>query len=86
MNEENLGLVNNRAEIAEAYNDLGLLDINSTPGNQNQNENDYSSADVILSIRTGKAVYISIGLIIAIILSSGVISAIVVKRRNDKEE
>lgn len=86
MNEENLGLVNNRAEIAEAYNDLGLLDINSTPGNQNQNENDYSSADIILSIRTGKAVYISIGLIIAIILSSGVISAIVVKRRNDKEE
>lgn len=86
MNEENLGLVNNRAEIAEAYNDLGLADINSIPGNQDKNENDYSSADLILSIRTGKAVYFSIGLIVAIILASGAVAAIVVKRKNDKED
>lgn len=86
MNEENLGLVNNRAEIAEAYNDLGLSDINSTPGNQDKNENDYSSADMILSIKTGKAVYMSIGLIVTIILASGVIAAIIVKRKNDKED
>lgn len=86
VNEENLGLVNNRAEIVEAYNDLGLADINSTPGNQDKNENDYSSADMILSIRTGKAVYISIGFIVAIILASGAVAAIIVKRKNDKED
>lgn len=86
MNEENLGLVNNRAEIVEAYNDLGLSDINSTPGNQDKNENDYSSADIILSIKTGKAVYISIGAIIATILVSGAVAAVIVKRKNDKEE
>ena len=86
MNEENLGLVNNRAEIVEAYNDLGLSDINSTPGNQDKNENDYSSADIILSIKTGKAVYVSIGLIIATIVASGIIAAVIVKRKNDKEE
>lgn len=86
MNEENLGLVNNRAEIVEAYNDLGLSDINSIPGNQDKNENDYSSADIILSIKTGKAVYISIGAIIATIAISGVVAAVIVKRKNDKEE
>ena len=86
VNEENLGLVNNRAEIIEAYNDLGLADVNSTPGNQDKNENDYSSADMILSIRTGKAVYISIGLIVTIILASGAVAAIIVKRKNDKED
>lgn len=86
MNNENLGLVNNRAEIVEAYNELGLADINSIPGNQDKNENDYSSADAILSIRTGGAVYMSIGLIIAIIIASGIIAAVVVKRKNEKEE
>ncbi len=86
VNEENLGLVNNRAEIIEAYNDLGLADVNSTPGNQDKNENDYTSADMILSIRTGKAVYISIGLIVTIILASGAVAAIIVKRKNDKED
>ena len=34
MTEDNTGRINNRAEIAEDYNDLGLTDINSTPGNQ----------------------------------------------------
>lgn len=86
MNDQNLGLVNNRAEIVEAYNDLGLSDINSTPGNQDKNENDYSFADMILSIKTGKAVYISIGAIIAIIAISGIVAAVIVKRKNAKEE
>lgn len=86
MNDENLGLVNNRAEIVEAYNDLGLSDINSTPGNQDKNENDYSFADMILSIKTGKAVYISIGAIIATIAVSGIVAAVIVKRKNDRED
>lgn len=86
MNEENTGLVNNRAEIAEDYNDLGLVDINSVPGNQSKDENDYSTADVILSIRTGAAVYVSIGVIVAIIVASGIASGIIVKRRNSKEK
>lgn len=86
MNEENTGLVNNRAEITEDYNDLGLVDINSVPGNQSKDENDYSTADVILSIRTGVAVYVSIGVIVAIIVISGITSAIIVKRKNSKEK
>lgn len=34
MTEDNLGRINNRAEIAEAYNELGLEDSNSTPANK----------------------------------------------------
>ena len=55
MTENNTGLVNNTAEIVEDYNELGLEDSNSTPGNKVKDENDYSSADVLLSIRTGAA-------------------------------
>ena len=57
MTENNTGLVNNTAEIAEAYNELGLADSNSTPGNKTQGENDMSSADVIISIKTGEIVF-----------------------------
>ena len=56
MNENNTGLVNNMAEIIEAYNEQGLSDIDSTLGNKAKNEDDLGSADVILSIKTGQIV------------------------------
>ena len=84
MTENNTGLVNNTAEIVEDYNELGLEDSNSTPGNKVKGENDYSSADVLLSIRTGGGVYISIGVIIAIIVASGVVAGVIVKKKNAK--
>ena len=56
MTENNTGLVNNTAEIAESYNELGLTDVNSTEGNKVDGENDMSSADVIISIKTGEVV------------------------------
>ena len=84
MTENSTGRMNNRAEIAEDYNDLGLSDINSTPGNQVSGENDMGSADVILSIRTGGALYISIAVVILVIL---VITGFVIwKKRNHIKE
>ena len=56
MKENNTGLVNNTAEIAESYNELGLKDKNSTEGNKVKGENDMGSADLIISIRTGQVV------------------------------
>lgn len=56
MKESNTGLVNNTAEIAESYNELGLKDKNSTEGNKVKGENDMGSADLIISIRTGQVV------------------------------
>lgn len=53
MTSENAGVVNNRAEIAEAYNEYGNADVNSTPNNNISGENDMGSADVIIGISTG---------------------------------
>lgn len=56
MNENNTGLINNTAEIVNSYNELGLKDINSTENNRIKGENDMSSADLIISIKTGQVV------------------------------
>ena len=53
MTNENTGVVNNRAEIAEDYNEYGISDVNSTPNNSISGENDLGSADVIIGISTG---------------------------------
>ena len=67
MGEDNV-VARNSAEIYEAYNDLGLKDSNSTPGNKANGENDMGSADVIVSIRTGGVIYMTIGIVIAVVL------------------
>ncbi len=85
MGEDNL-VTRNNAEIYEAYNDLGLEDGNSTPGNHVSGENDMGSADVIVSVRTGGVIYITIGVILAIILFTGIATGIIIKRKNAKEK
>ena len=66
MTENNLGLYNNTAEIYEAYNDLGLEDYDSTPGNKVNGEDDISSADVLITLKTGEVIIISAIAVIAI--------------------
>ena len=68
MKENNTGLVNNTAEIVSSYNELGLTDINSTEGNKVKGENDMSSADVIISIKTGQVVTTVILVITTIVM------------------
>ena len=53
MTSNNVGLINNRAEIAESYNEYGKLDIDSTENNQANGEDDIGSADVIIGVSTG---------------------------------
>ena len=70
--KENLGLMTNWAEISEDDGD----DIDSTPDNREEGEDDIDSAPVIISIVTGAAeVYAYIGLAAGVlaILSGGVI-------------
>ena len=57
MTTENTGLSNNTAEIAESSNDQGFADIDSIPGNKNESEDDYSSADVIIAVKTGGIIF-----------------------------
>ena len=54
MNSNGYGLLNNSAEINKASNDLGLSDIDSLPGNNSATEDDYSNADVLISVKTGQ--------------------------------
>ena len=79
MTEDNTGLINNTAEIAESYNELGIADSKSTPGNKAKGENDFGSADAILSLKTGGEVYLAIILTIITVLGVG---ALVVIRIN----
>ena len=69
--DDDFGLINNSAEIYEASNDYGALDIDSTPGNKATNEDDYSTANVLTSVKTGDVV-IYTTLIITIITIVGV--------------
>ena len=85
MTGEDTGRFNNRAEITEDYNDLGLKDGNSTPGNQAQGENDMGSADVLLSIKTGGVVYITISIII-ILLILAVVAVVIAKKRKKESK
>jgi len=84
MTETNMGLSSNTAEIAEDYNELGLLDSNSTPGNRANGENDMSSAEVILSIKTGGAMYITIAIVT--VLTLGVAGFVIYKKKFKKNE
>lgn len=84
MTESNTGLVNNTAEIAESYNEQGLPDIDSVAGNQAVGEDDWGSADVILSIKTGQiAITVTFIITTIVILSVGayVIARIVLKKK-----
>lgn len=73
MTDTNTGIVNNTAEIAEVYNNSGLVDINSTPANKNQKENDFSNAEIIIGTATGSPImYIAIVIISMLILGGGI--------------
>ena len=79
MTEDNLGLYHNEAEIYEAYNDLGIEDIDSKEGNKQSDEDDISSADVLITIKTGEVI-LFIGLSLTIIMIIGT-SAYFIKKK-----
>ena len=79
MTEANTGLVNNIAEIAEDYNLYGITDSDSTPGNKENGEDDMGSADIIISVSTGRVVK-SIILIISIIMIT-ILTAYFIKKK-----
>ena len=70
-----VGIINNNAEIYESYNEQGLKDIDSTPGNKQEDEDDMSKADIILSVVTGGqiAFYVIITLTFVAIIGLGVV-------------
>ena len=74
-------IINNLAEISEDFNDLGLKDKNSTPKNQAQGEDDISSADLVITIKTGSAVTYTCLILVALVILAVVVY--VLKKRKD---
>lgn len=71
--EDNLGLKVNVAEISKDYNESHTPDIDSTPNNKKEGEDDIDDAPVILSIKTGNdPVYVVLSGISLLILAGGV--------------
>ena len=83
VTETNTGLLHNSCEIASAINDMGILDIDSTPENK-LDEDDYSFADSIIGVSTGlpiSSLPIILTSIICIIPIAVVIWKVIDKRR-----
>ena len=73
IEQGNVGAFTNIAEVYDAYNEEQITDINSTPGNKKENENDMSKADVIISIKTGTVImYTSLIISTIVILGVGI--------------
>ena len=73
MNLDNTGTSINTAESNKVSNNYSLQDIDSTPGNRQTGEDDMSTAQLIISVKTGSPVmYISLIIIIIGIISVGV--------------
>ncbi len=74
-NENNMGMKTNIAEISKDYNDANDTDdIDSTPDNKKEGEDDIDDAPVILSISTGRApVYIILSTTVLVMISTGVV-------------
>ena len=71
---DNMGLKTNTAEISKDYNDKGAPDIDSTPDNKKEGEDDIDDAPVMLSIKTGQGrIYYTLGFIVLITMAGGII-------------
>ena len=72
--EDTMGVMTNTAEISEDYNDYGVPDIDSTPDNRVEGEDDIDDAPVMLSISTGQArIYFTLGFTILITIAGGIV-------------
>ena len=73
MTADNTALSNNRAEIYEQYNELGLEDTDSTPNNQAQGEDDMGAANVIITPATGSEITYTCTILVGlVILATGI--------------
>lgn len=71
MTGENTGTVVNTAEISKTYNEYGLEDGDSTPGNRQDGEDDISTATTLLAMSTGREVASFIGITLGVIAIIG---------------
>ena len=86
MNNNNTGTTINTAELSIANNDNDIADTDSTPGNKATGEDDISTANVIISIRTGGVIGISVLIVIIMAVIATAVYIIKTKVLKDTEE
>ena len=69
LSKDLMGTFTNSAEILKSTNLLNLKDVDSTEGNKDKSEDDYSEAQVILSVKTGIVLYTIIALGVLLLLA-----------------
>ena len=70
---ENMKVMDNWAEISKDYNEYGSPDIDSTPNNRKEGEDDIDDAPVLVTVQTGQIqLYLGITFIVLVIVLSGV--------------
>lgn len=84
INNESLGLSVVGFEIAEAKNNLGLFDRDSTPNNLNVEEDDYANVELVIGLNTGKKVAYTL-LILTTIAIIGTTIFLFLRKINGKE-
>lgn len=83
LTENDAGRVMNTAELGNVTNSLAINDIDSTPGNKAQGEDDISTADLLISVSTGLQTTICIiAIIITLVLMIG--SFYIMKKEDNK--
>ena len=74
MTDTDTGLIVNNAEIKDSSNKEGIDEHDSKAGNKITKEDDFSTAEVVISIKTGEEVFnVMIIIISLIVLTSGII-------------
>ena len=86
ITESTLDVLSNKAEIYECYNEQALLDMDSTPGNKVDDEDDLSKAEIVVSLVTGtiiKYITLALGIITILGLSIYMIKTQVLKGKEN---
>lgn len=78
MTENNTGIISNSAEVAELYNEFGIEDVDSKVANRLENEDDFGTADIVISVKTG-GLLIN-GTVIIICICLGIVCVYIFKK------
>lgn len=84
MTENNTGLIINSAEIGKVSNELNISDIDSTPANKVDGEDDKSKAEVIVSVSTGAEIFITALTVLSILIIAG-IAIFIIRKKGGRE-
>ena len=79
MTNSNTGIVINTAEIEEESNTQGIADIDSVPGNNDTSEDDFGTAQIIITVSTGKTIIFVTVVFTALITIA--VGAILIKKK-----